>query len=26
MRLRLAWNAGGGAVVEQATVNFPAGL
>ena len=26
MRLRLAWNAGGAAVVEQATVNFPAGL
>ena len=26
MRLRLAWNAGVAAVVEQATVNFPAGL
>ena len=26
MRLRLAWNAGGAAVVEQATVDFPPGL
>ena len=26
MRLRLAWNAGGAAVVEQATVNFLAVL
>ena len=26
MRPRLAWNAGGAAVVEQATVDFPPGL